>query len=87
MSWQGEAELHALCVMEGGGGEGGWGQPSEAWSPRIDIWLWVGSSLQNSGTSGLSVASPRLRKPRLMRDRTNLCLSVPKPISLASPPR
>lgn len=29
-SWQGEAELHALCVMEGGGGEGGQGQPSEA---------------------------------------------------------
>lgn len=39
VSWQGKAELHALCVLGGGGGQGGWGQLSEAgwgWTPVTD---------------------------------------------------
>lgn len=88
LSWQGEAELHALCVLGGGREKGSWGQLSEPGALGLPSgWGWapVIAPVWSSGTSGFSLGSQRLQELRLMGDGTDLCFSVPRPISPAVP--
>lgn len=79
VSWQGEAELHALCVMGCGGGWMGAAEPG--WGLGMDVWLGVdsghSSSFRIQGPQDSVLVLRVCVNSGLIRGKIDLCLLVP----------